>query len=347
VDLAEEFTGPLRLVRGLRRLDDLDSLGDYRSQMASALERPLAGGTDVLRLMRAVAHVNDLLTSKLLRLAEDLLGPPPCSYAWLALGSHGRGEQVLSSDQDSALAYASTDSTAGDPSEYFPRMADLVVDGLTRAGIPRCNGGYMASSWCYPLEVFTDFFHRWVDYPRPEALLQAEVFLDVRPVHGDLAVGALSEILISNQRNGYFLLQMARAAVTFRPPRVVFGHLHTDHGLLDVKRAGTASIVLLARLYAIAAGSTAHTTEQRLQAAGGAGTISESGAHQLADAYRLLTELRLRGQVEQVRHGLPVDNRVRVDALTATDRRRLHEALRSVRVVQEITENRFATHTVT
>jgi CBS domain-containing protein len=347
VDLAEQVSGPLTLVRGLTDLDRLEPLDTYAPAMTEAAARLLTDGVDALEVTQAVAHVNDVLTSRLLELGEVRLGPPPYAYAWLALGSHGRGEQVLSSDQDSALAYGGPRIAPGDPDEYFLRLAELVVDGLARAGIPRCTGDYMATTWRHPLDTFTGFFQTWVNDPRPSDLLKAEVFLDVRPVHGDLDVGRLDDILVAGCRRGSFLLQMARATVTFRPPLVIFGHLRTDHGWLDIKRSGTAAIVLLARLYALAAGSNARTTLLRLRVAAEAGTLSRSGVEQLTDAYRFLTALRLKHQVDQVRRGETPDNRVRVDGLPPQDRRRLRDAIRTVRVLQEITANRFQTHTVT
>lgn len=339
--------GPLDLARGLADLDRLEPLDSYAAEMTGATARMLADGVDALEVTQAVAHVNDVLTSRLLGLAETRLGPPPYAYAWLALGSHGRGEQVLSSDQDSALAYGGPRLGPGDAGEYFADVATTVVDALARAGIPRCSGGYMATTWCHPLDTFTGYFQRWVGVPSPEDLLKAEVFLDVRPVHGELDVGLLDDILLSGGRHSGFLLQMARATVTFRPPHVVLGRLHTEHGHLDVKRGGAAAIVLLARLHALAAGSSARTTMLRLRAAGESGQLSRTGAEQLVDAYRLLTELRLRHQVEQAGRGAPVDNRVRVARLAADEKRHLRDAVRAVRFVQEITANRYQIHTLT
>lgn len=347
MDLAEQVSGPLALARGLTALDRLEPLDAYAPTMTEAADRLLARGSDPLAVTQAVAHVNDALTSRLLELAEVRLGPPPYAYAWLALGSHGRGEQVLSSDQDSALAYGGPRRAPGDPDVYFGQLSELVVDGLERAGIPRCTGDYMATTWRYPLTTLTGYFASWVNDPRPTDLLRAEVFLDVRPVHGDLDVSRLDHLLVAGGRRGSFLLQMARATVTFRPPLLILGHLRTDHGYLDIKRSGTAAIVLLARLYALAAGSNARTTLLRLRVAADAGTLSRSGVQQLTDAYRTLTRLRLEHQVEQVRNGVVPDNRVRVDRLAPDARRRLREAVRTVRVLQEITANRFQTHTVT
>ncbi|MFZ5845953.1 MAG: DUF294 nucleotidyltransferase-like domain-containing protein [Actinomycetota bacterium] len=343
----EQVDEPLALVRGLADLDRLEALDSYAGEMTRATARLLGDDVDALEVTQAVAHVNDALTSRLLELAEERLGPPPQAYAWLALGSHGRGEQVLSSDQDNALVYGGPPLVPGDPEEYFAALAELVVAGLERAGIPRCSGGYMATAWRHPVATYTDFFQHWVHDPQPSALLKTELFLDVRPVWGGLDVDGFGDALLEGGRRGGFLLAMARATVTFKPPLMVFGHVQTDHGYLDVKRSGTAAIVLLARLYALAAGSRARTTLSRLEAAGEAGLLSPAGVEQLAEGYRLLTGLRLRHQLEQALAGRPLDNRVRVDSLSHAERRGLRDAIRAVRVVQEITANRYRTHTVT
>lgn len=343
----EQLRGPWALVQGLEDLDRLEALDGFAAALREATAQLLDSGSDPLEVTQSVAAVNDALTTRLLRLAESRLGPPPYAYSWLALGSHGRGEQVLSSDQDSALAYGGPRLRDTDADTYFGALASAVVDGLARAGIPRCTGGFMATTWRRPLDDYVASFSRWVDSPVPAELLQAEVFLDVRPVHGDLDVTRLHGILEAGGRRGGFMLQMARAAVTFRPPVVIWRHVRTEHGNLDVKRSGTAAIVLLARLYALAAGSAARTTPLRLQAAREAGALSVSGVESLLDAYRLLTGLRLRHQVGQAEAGVVPDNLVALARLSPSDRRRLLAALRTVRVMQEITERRYQTHTVT
>lgn len=344
-DLRVQAAGPLNLVETVRRIDEIASLDHYQSEMMTVVRRLLADGGDVHVVTQTVAHVNDILTQRLLRLAETELGQPPGDYAWLALGSHGRGEQVLSSDQDSAIAY--DDGAQQEGAEYFPRLAGLIVAALARAGLPLCDGGYMATTWCHPISEFRALFRGWVERPEPGALLKAEVFLDVRPVHGNLSVDVLDQILVGGGSKGQFLAQMARAAVTFTPPLGLFGQIRAKDSTIDVKRAGIAAIVLLARLYGLAAGSSARTTVARLEAAAAAGTLSHAGAENLVGAYRLLTALRLRHQVEQVGVGTAPDNLIRLDHLTAEDRRRVRDGLRDVRDVQQVTAMRFATHTLT
>lgn len=338
---------PVRVVDEVCRIDRLEPLDGYQRQVLELIRSGLAEGADVLDVSAAVADANDYLTRRLLDLAETHLGAPAWRYRWLALGSHGRREQVLSSDQDHAIAYeqpAPAEKTAAH--DYFLALAGLVVPALARAGLPLCSGGYMATNWCSPLDEFVQLFRGWVRDPQPKALLEAEVFLDVRACHGDLATDVLERILLTGGSRGPFRVQMARAAVAFRPPSGWFGRLRTGPAV-DVKLGGTAAIVLLARLYALTAGSTEHSTVPRLRAASAAGTLGESTAASLIEAYRFLTDLRLRHQVEQVGAGTPADNLIPLDRLTNEQRRGLRTTLRLVRDTQDVTAMRYSTSSVT
>lgn len=343
MDLRDGVRAPLLVVEALTGVGDLATLDGYSSRMATSVHGLLLEHVDALEITAALAEVNDSLTRRLVELAQSQLGPPPCDYAWLALGSQGRGEQVLSSDQDSALAHADGVEAARG---YFPQLAGLVVTALARAGLPLCDGGYMATSWCRPVTELRTTFAGWVDRPDPESLLRAEVFLDLRPVHGGLPVDGLERALLTGGSRGPFRTSMARAAVSFRPPLTVLGRLRAPGHAVDLKRAGVTAIVLLARLYALAGGSTARSTLVRLSRSVEAGTLGKSEAAALADAYRFLTGLRLRSQVAQVRTGRPADDLLRLDELSLDDHDRLLTALRQVRDVQDTTAVHFATHTV-
>ena len=341
-------SSPIRVIEEIDGIDRLEPLGAYQSQVVALVRARLMAGVNALDVTAAVADANDSLTRCLLGLAESHLGPPPCRYVWLALGSHGRREQVLSSDQDSAIAYeANSAHEAAATDEYFAALAALVVGALARAGIPLCGGGYMATNWHRPLDEFGRLFRGWVEEPQPEALLKAEVFLDVRACHGELSPDELIRILLAGGSRGPFRTQMARAAVTFRPPISLFSRLRIRGSTLDVKRGGTAAIVLLARLYALVAGSAEHSTVLRLQAASAAGTLSSATAGDLIDAYCFLTDLRLRHQIQQADKNVPADNRVHPDRLTIDQRTTLRAALRTVHAVQQVTAMRFATYAVT
>ena len=369
-DLRAQAAGPLRIVEALGSIGEIAGLDGYQREMTTLVRALLAEGVDALQISESVASVNDVLTTRLIHLAETELGPPPCAYAWLALGSQGRGEQVLSSDQDSAIAFDDVvvDSQGFDGHddghasghddghasghagatgvEYFPRLAELVVQALARAGLPLCDGDYMATTWCRPISELSSLFRGWVEMPRPDALVKAEVFMDVRPVHGDLGVDTLDHILVGGGSRGQFMVQMAREAVRFAPPLGILGRLRARDSTVDLKRGGIAAIVLLARLYGLAAGSSARTTLERLEAGAAAGALGRTGAANLAEVYGNLTALRLRHQVDQIGAGVAPDNVIRLDELTEAQRSRLRDGMRVVRDIQGVTALRFATHTV-
>jgi CBS domain-containing protein len=224
---------------------------------------------------------------------------------------------------------------------YFRSLAELVVDGLIKSGFPPCPGDYMATSWCKPLAEWQALFGRWVEVPEPQALLDAQIFLDFRPVHGGLSVQPLDRILTSGGRRALLLHNLARAVLRFRPPLGRLGRIRTGDQGIDLKAAGIGPIVMLARLYALAAGATVRPTLARLEAAAGAGTLSRAGAEVLGESFRFLTRLRLQEQIRSLRRDEEPTNRVHLEALSPLERRRLSEALRAVRKQQDAAALRF------
>jgi CBS domain-containing protein len=337
--LRHQLRSPLPLldqIEAIRRLADVPR--GYSSEVASVAETLFAGGLGVAQIGGVLAALSDALTRRLLTLAEGELGPPPCPYAWIVLGSEGRREQVLISDQDNALVYL--DGGRG-PRRYFQSLAQLVVGALIAAGYPRCPGDYMATTWCKPLAEWEALFGHWMEVPEPQALLEAQIFLDFRAVHGGLSLEPLDRILATGGRRALFLHNLARAVLRFRPPLGPLGRIRTVDGWIDLKAGGIGAIVMLARLYALAGGSVARPTLERLETAAGAGQLSRAGAEILAESFRLLTRLRLQQQILSLRRGEEPSNRVRPDALSPLERRRLLEALRAVRKQMDAAALRF------
>ena len=124
--LRHQAHSPMLLLSRIRSLDGLPALDSYADEIAETAQALLTDGLQPARIARVVATLNDALSGRLLQLAQDQLGPPPCPFAWLALGSEGRREQILPSDQDSALAFRDDTPEAA---AYFGALATIVVDG--------------------------------------------------------------------------------------------------------------------------------------------------------------------------------------------------------------------------
>jgi CBS domain-containing protein len=304
------------------------ALADLSTDLVGVAASLLADGVDGLRIAAVVASLRDALTVRMLQLAERELGPPPCPYAWLALGSQGRMEQLLHSDQDTALAYAEPTDEAG---EYFAALAERVTDGLAAAGVPRCPGGFMATAWCRPLYEWQRTFRGWLDEPDAQSLLDAQVFLDLRPVAGGLDVGVLDRALARGLNRPGIQLALAQTARRFAPRTRRFRPVRADRlAPAELKLRGTLPIVLLGRLYGLAVGSPERTTAGRLHGAAAADLISADAADNLLDAYAVLLSIRLATELGGGT-GDPVSEKAVPPALSAPQRRELYGALRAVR----------------
>ena len=318
--------GPVAVLRLVDKLPDRESLPGYSRKVTEMVASLLSGGLNPVVIAGFVAQLNDALMKRILRWAEDDLGEPPAPYAWIALGSEGRGEQTLLTDQDNALVFA--DEGAGSR-EYYTALADRANTDLAAAGFPRCPGGYMARNHCGTLSEWRDRFAGWVGDPTAQGVLEAAIFFDFRRVAGSLDLAPLQEVLDGIPRREAFLRSLVRQALDFRPPPLLLLRLRggTD---LDLKRQGIAPVVFLARCYGLAVGSQARSTLERLRAATRAGLMGADASANVIDSYRYLLGLRLRMQLKMLSEGKTPTNVVSLSQLSAIERSRLKDSLRAI-----------------
>jgi CBS domain-containing protein len=103
-----------------------------------------------------LASICDAATERLIQLAADDLGEPPAPFAFIAMGSQGRQEQTLVTDQDNGIIFVPPeDADPKQVGDYFLQLGKRVCDGLNQAGYPYCRGGVMASNprWCRPCPI--------------------------------------------------------------------------------------------------------------------------------------------------------------------------------------------------
>lgn len=337
--LRHHLKSPFHLLRSIERSVSTNGLVDYGQRLAGLVESMLVSRLDAGQIGRVVSTLNDAVIARVVREAEGELGPPPCHYAVMVHGSEGRREQTLLTDQDNALVYHEEVSGAA---AYFGELGKRLVEGLVQASFPRCPGGYMASRWCHPLEVWTRLFRGWIEEPEPEALLGAANFFDHRRVCGELSLEPLEAIQRTAGSNRIFLAHLAAAGLQFKPPLGLFRTIKEEEGGIDLKKGGIIPIVGMARVHALEAGSSARSTVERLDASASAGTLSRDGAEALGEAFRFLHRVRLEHQLRCIRHGSVVTNALPLDELTSSERRHLKEVFGLIRSMQEAMALRFS-----
>ncbi len=341
---------PLFLPRQLMRARNIEDYRRYTDQVTRAVGSLLNAGARVHDIGRMVAVSHSAMLKRLLWQAEAELGSPPCPYAWMVLGSEGRFEQTLRTDQDNALIYAN--DAPPEAETYFATLAKRIVDQLVACGFPLCPGDIMATNpkWCQPVHVWQSYFQDWIHLPDEEALLRASIFFDYRQVYGTLNVEEMLRPIIRDaNKNGNFLRRLAKNALRQTPPLGGwFRDFSVDHdtegrAVINLKERGTALVVDLARLYAIEAGCAATNTMARLHLSVPRSSLSDKGGKQLEEAFEHISLLRLRHQYALMDRGEEPNNLVPVSQLSAVERRDLKDAFRAIEGMQQGAAASFGT----
>jgi CBS domain-containing protein len=302
----------------------------------------LAQGVAAEPLTRLVSALNDRLTSRVIELSGAAQALAGVRWCWLALGSEGRFEQTLATDQDNAVIFEGPESEP--PAEVRARILPLAArinQELDRCGFPLGKGGLIAGSpkWCLSVGEWQARFAGWVERAGGDDLLSAEVAFDFRGVHGETTLaedlrGWLEPVMAANPR---FVHQMAANALLNRPPLGLVRDFVLDSGgehphTLNLKLSGAAPFVDAARVYALAAGVPETNTAERLRAVSAVFHFPPETVQAWTQAFSFIQLLRLRRQ-EPERAG-EAGNRVDPDQLNELDRRILKESFRQARKLQ-------------
>ncbi|MCY1394143.1 sugar isomerase, KpsF/GutQ family [compost metagenome] len=301
---------------------------------------------------RAMSGIGRSLTQRLLELAEQQLGPPPVPYCYMVLGSMARDEQLIVTDQDNALVLDNRfDPRVHD--EYFLQLASFVSDGLAACGYSYCKGGIMASNpkWRQPLRVWRSYFTQWIDQPNPETLLNSCIFFDLDGIYGEAELVESLKDLVAQKAgsNPPFLASLARNALNRTPPLGFFRTFVMEkdgqqNNIINLKGRGTAPLTDLIRVHALAAGSKAQNSLERLDAIAATKLLTEDAITQLRNALEFLSIVRIRHQAMELLEGREPDNYIEPEKVSANERHNLKSAFQVLSNAQQFLRFRYPAH---
>jgi CBS domain-containing protein len=327
-------------LHGATTIADLKEAGDDIRRLTQNL---LAQGVGAEPLTRTIASLNDALSRRAIEIAlprHDLSG---IDWCWLALGSEGRGEQTFATDQDNALLFAAGDEReTGERRSRLQAFAHEVNASLDHLGFPLCPGNVMASNpdLCLSTEEWKAKFLGWIRQPTPQALLNANIVFDFRPLYGNMTLCNELRVWLFRYStvNPTFLRLMVQNALGVDPPLGLIRTFVVDDeapvkGTLDLKTRGTRIFVDCARVFSLAHAIADTGTAARLRQAGERLQVAPRHVDATVEAFHFLQLLRLRQQDAAVPGRNP--NRIDPYALHDVDQRMLKEALRQGKQLQE------------
>ncbi len=299
-------------------------------------------GVEAEHLTRLISTLNDHLVERIVELSAARFHIPMDTFCWLALGSEGRHEQTLHTDQDNGLIFICDDPVKlEDTRQSMLTFAREVNEILDKCGFPLCSGNIMASNpeCCLTATEWRQRFADWINEPTPMALLNATIYFDLRPLCGNrpLCDDLIDWMLKAVQHNRRFFHLMTANALQRKPPIGLFRDFTIDKSdsCLDFKLSGLALLVDGARILGLAAGCHSSSTVERIRAAEERKLLVPDDAANLIASFDMIQKIRLRHHNAQIAHGETLSNRINPFALNNIDRKGFLEALRHANTLQK------------
>lgn len=343
-DIYELQSGGGKAISGaIRTARDMDGLVAAAEDIRRLAERMLAEGAAPEPLTQLISSLNDHLTVRIIELTRQEFELPKVDWCWLSFGSEGRYEQTLSTDQDNGLLFADG-AAAGDADALraaFLPFARAVNERLAACGFPLCKGNIMASNpeLCLSLSEWRNRFFGWMHANNPQALLNATIFFDFRPLYGaeQLADDLRSWLLANVVSATLFLRFMATNALAVEAPiglirDFVFDKNDEFPHTIDLKTYGSRLYVDVARILSLAGGVSETGTAERLRALAERGKLGGEDIGAFIDGFFVMQRMRLRQQQSGTPEGMA--NRVNPDQLNELDRLILKESFKQAKKLQ-------------
>ncbi|MEM8510049.1 MAG: DUF294 nucleotidyltransferase-like domain-containing protein [Bacteroidota bacterium] len=254
---------PAVLVKAIKRTNAFEEIKPIRNGVQNLLRGYLRQNIPMALTAKIISELNDTCIQRIIQLAlQKMPSPPPVKFAWLAMGSQGRSEQLLHTDQDNALLFEDVPDTSLDKTKaYFLELSRHITTGLHTIGYAYCPADMMASNpkWCQSLSGYKKMTAQWITSPGPDEVLLSNIFFDYNRTYGDKdLVAALSEYIFNTvKKYPIFLSHLAKSALMNPSPTGFFRQFlveqdgaHKD--FFDLKQRALMPLIDAARVLMLA-----------------------------------------------------------------------------------------------
>ncbi|WP_256009985.1 DUF294 nucleotidyltransferase-like domain-containing protein [Desertivirga xinjiangensis] len=354
--LSEQAQSPLVFIQSVKLALSTEELKTKWEMVPQFVTQLLGRGVNAEIANDVITTVADTIAVKVIENVIEEIGQPPAKFVFMVLGSEGRKEQTLKTDQDNAIIYEDKANEHRElVREYFLNFATIVSDRLNYIGFSYCTGGFMASNpnWTHSLSHWKRNYLSWMQESLPETVIKFSTFFDCRFIYGEEKImSELKEFLDEELQKPMekLFVNMVKNALQYEPPLTFFKNIKTitigKQEVFDVKKTMTP-IVDLVRVYALKNRVFKVNTGERLKALKALEVFSDVEYMALMQSYYYLMSLRLKKQAAQLIHdNTEPDNYIDPSSLTKIERVTLIEIFRTIENFQskiklEFTNNLF------
>jgi CBS domain-containing protein len=341
--LTAQEQSPFFVIRELASTSSMDEIVHLQKRTPRLIQNMINSGAKARTITRLISSISDAILDKLVGFALDELGPAPSEFVFLIVGSEGRNEQTLKTDQDNAIIYADVGKAESSAAKaYFLKFGERVCTWLDQAGYDFCKGNVMAMNpkWCQPLSLWKRYFYSWIRVSTPKDLMQSNIFFDLRGGCGNIGLVDELRLFLFESLEGWtrFFRDLTVNALGFKPPLGFFRNFVVEskgehRHKLDIKKSMTP-IVDIARIYALSNNISETNTHERLYRLYLEKVLNEETYNDLDHAYSYLMHQRLSCQIKNILEGKKPDNYMDPNKLSRMDQTMLKEIFKRIESMQ-------------
>ncbi len=339
-----QSTNAAAFMEELMKAGTLEELRDCYIRLVFSVRTLVLSGSKAAYIINLVSKTSEVITHKLIEKGIVKYGPPSCRFTFLALGSEGRGEQTLLTDQDNAIIFDDvSDGSLEACRNYFLKLGSYISESLNYIGYTYCSGGVMASNpkWVKSKSEWHYQVVSWFAGESSERLLDLNILFDFKYIYGDRNLSRELRQIIWDAVNRYpgFLREVADAVSVFKPPLTALGRIQVkytekDDEVFDIKKA-LGPLIIYARTMALREKIEATSTAARLLEIKERELISEHQYRNYLQAFDFLTQLRFRDQVQTIEDGEELNNLIYIEDLTEVEILSIRRIFRQIASAQD------------
>ncbi|MCK4663612.1 MAG: cache domain-containing protein [Bacteroidales bacterium] len=331
------------LIREIEIAEDIHQIKIINEKAPVLIKALLESGGKTLNITRIITSLTDAISKRIIALAIETVGQPPCKFAFIALGSEGRMEQTLATDQDNAIIFDDSENVEIEEAyQYFHKLAEIINKNLDYAGYEFCKGDIMAKNpkWTQPLAVWKEYFSDWIINSDPQSILDACIFFDFRCIYGNREFTNELRDFVNElvEYKAVFFHHLANSVIKFKSPVSLFGSIIGESDLDDNQAINIKKILLpiicFIRIYAIKNKLKETNSLERAEKLYSMKIFSKPLYDELVLSYNYLMLLRFRFQTIQLLNNNQPNNLIDINKLTDIEKTTLKKIFSEITNLQ-------------
>ena len=339
VDVMSYFANHIHLIDiQIQKATNIAELKNASMDITKAVKSLFSKGVKTTYIAKMVAQLNCKVYKKLFMLIVPTDLHSNC--ALIVMGSEGRDEQILKTDQDNALIIDNNTNKE----HYIPYMQSF-NNALIDFGFPSCPGNIMVTNeyWRKTKDEFILQIKKWLRGNSMESYMDLAIFIDSKVVAGNsILLNDLKELLFLNiKNNDVYMAYFAKATLSFETPINMFSNLITKDDEIDLKKGAIFALVQGVRSLSLQNNIYENSTIARIKKLNSMDIIPRDMASELIEAFELLLRLKLQGQINNINQNKQITNSIKINNFSKIQRDMLKDSFIIVNNFKKFISNHF------